>query len=285
MCAARRDGGRGTWRISRRPRRRVGRRKRRSPHGGDRQLAEGVRRAATKAVTVYRGRVAGRYAGGRAGGQASGRRCREGAPARDTGGAVRGGGAGGYAGEGRREGSAFDFQTDQVRGGGNGANRVGHFVWRKCRARTTPILNPFPASHFWALSCMFGKSPSNDGRRVRVEVRKSSPPPQPSSSVLCVVVSGVFLASTGIPPPAAVGCHQQYRGGTHRRGRGHHGPSPACVPRARPAFPCCAQSRSVERPHGVWGVPCGVALGSVAGGRGRGGWVRSPGQEALFFHT
>lgn len=179
----------------------------------------------------------------------------------------------------------FRFSKRPSPRGGNGANRVGHFVWRKCRARTTPILNPFPASHFWALSCMFGKSPSNDGRRVRVEVRKSSPPPQPSSSVLCVVVSGVFLASTGIPPPAAVGCHQQYRGGTHRRGRGHHGPSPACVPRARPAFPCCAQSRSVERPHGVWGVPCGVALGSVAGGRGRGGWVRSPGQEALFFHT
>lgn len=68
---------------------------------------------------------------------------------------------------------------------------MAHFVWEKCRARTTSIVNSFPASHFWALSCMHGVSPSNDGRRVCVEMRKSSSLPPCRNFVLNGLVAGV----------------------------------------------------------------------------------------------
>ena len=77
---------------------------------------------------------------------------------------------------------------------------------QKHRARTTPIVNPFPQKIFLAHSCMFKKTSSNDGRRVCVEVRNSSPLPHPNFclffGLLLPGVSPVF-PTCPIPPPGA----------------------------------------------------------------------------------
>ncbi|KAJ6136667.1 hypothetical protein N7512_001827 [Penicillium capsulatum] len=107
---------------------------------------------------------------------------------------------------------------------------------RKKSLRGGPVFNSFPASHFWALSCMHGVSDSNRGRRVCVEREADTP-------------------RRGRP------------GGCGARGALGRGRSAAQG--GRPGSPGRGAGPAAPR-HGRGGRPVGgAAMGAWAGGRGR----------------
>ena len=91
---------------------------------------------------------------------------------------------------------------------------------QKHRARTTPIVNPFPQKIFLAHSCMFKKTSSNDGRRVCVEVRNSSPLPHPNFCLFFgLLLPGVSPVFPTCPiPPLVLESERCFRPGSRTGG-------------------------------------------------------------------
>ncbi|KAJ5096507.1 hypothetical protein NUU61_005863 [Penicillium alfredii] len=142
--------------------------------------------------------------------------------------------------------------------------REAHFVWgEKNRARTTPIVKPFPTSTFWAPERLSARHPPKWGRRVCVEANRtvrSGPPGGPLAG------AGVVRGAGGRDPRGG-GCG---RVGAGLAGRSRDGTTAA--PPGEP-FPPVGWAPRAAAGGGPPGPGTAARGGQLAGG---GTWTAGP---------